>query len=490
MLRRLGLTLSIVLVIVGPQLVAQSPDLETLYATAQEAESSGDLSTAIGAYRKIVLLEPTLAEAFANLGSLYLRVEDAAQARLALEHAIRLKPSLAGPHFFLGVLSFKDGDFLKALREFKRADSLQPGVIDTESYLGYTEYALGHYANASDYLARSCRRSSQDAQLWYSLSKTYARLAEQNIRSLLSSFPGSDETIFVRGQQYEANGTYSLAIEEYRKLEDRHARIRGLQEHISQLAALSNQGTAGALRLPTEGVALSFVNDERPALDADASLLWEEKRVALAQKQSLSAVRCYSLGDGYRSMSYLASEHVIAVAPDSARAHQLQGQKFEALGKDEEAITEYRRAVALAPGITNLHFSIGNLFWKEHRLSEALIELQSEEKLDGTNALAHYEIGDIFFSTHRFDLAQGELMEAIRLEPNLPSAYAALADIRAAQNDLAGAERYLFEAIQHAPTEASLHYRLALLLRRRKMTARADEEMKTFQRLNSNERAK
>ena len=56
-----------------------------------------------------------MAEAHANLGMLYYLQERYAEARPALEAALKLKPSLPGPYFFLGVIAFKGREFQKAL---------------------------------------------------------------------------------------------------------------------------------------------------------------------------------------------------------------------------------------------------------------------------------------------------------------------------------------------------------------------------------------
>ena len=106
----------------------------------------------------------------------------------------------------------------------------------------------------------------------------------------------------------------------------------------------------------------------------------------------------YTLAEGYQVLSYLASLWVFETDPNSYRSHQLKGQYFEALNKDDQAIQEYRRALAVKPDLQSIHFSIGNLLWTRSRSDEALLELQEEIKIDPNHPQAHYEIGDILYS--------------------------------------------------------------------------------------------
>src|SRR5712692_10317280 len=94
-----------------------------------------------------------------------------------------------------------------------------------------------------------------------------------------------------------------------------------------------------------------------------------------------SSEQLFFLAEDHQLLSYLVSLWVVTSAPDYYRAHQLTGQYHEAIGQDDKAIEEYRRALALKPDLQGLHFLIGNSYWRRGQLDEALPELQNELKV-------------------------------------------------------------------------------------------------------------
>src|SRR4030095_6134723 len=142
-----------------------------------------------------------------------------------------------------------------------------------------------------------------------------------------------------------------------------------------------------------------------------------------------SADTLYTLAEGYQVLSYLASLWVFETDPNSYRSHQLKGQYFEALKKDDQAIQEYRRALAVKPDLQSIHFSIGNLLWTRNRSDEALLELKEEIKINDQaiqeyrRALAvkpdlqsiHFSIGNLLWTRNRSDEALLELKEEIKI---------------------------------------------------------------------------
>jgi Tfp pilus assembly protein PilF len=67
--------------------------------------------------------------------------------------------------------------------------------------------------------------------------------------------------------------------------------------------------------------------------------------------------------------------------PESYRVHQLAGEVFEAQGKSERAIKEYRLALQQNPRIPQLHYRCGQLLLQQagaDSQKEALQEFEAE----------------------------------------------------------------------------------------------------------------
>ena len=123
--------------------LAQDEALRSLYRSAQSAEAQGDLRRAADNYEQIIRLLPDMAEAHANLGSIYFRLGEDSGAAKSLEKAIELKPELAAPHFYLGMIAGRRQDYERASRHLEACSRLDPTNPIVPIYLGEAYYATG-----------------------------------------------------------------------------------------------------------------------------------------------------------------------------------------------------------------------------------------------------------------------------------------------------------------------------------------------------------
>jgi tetratricopeptide (TPR) repeat protein len=69
----------------------------------------------------------------------------------------------------------------------------------------------------------------------------------------------------------------------------------------------------------------------------------------------------YYVGVTAGVMAQIEYERLLSRAPDSARAHQLQGQSYEAQDRTQEAESEYRAALAIDPNLVEALVALGDL---------------------------------------------------------------------------------------------------------------------------------
>jgi tetratricopeptide (TPR) repeat protein len=86
----------------------------------------------IAEYRKALQLEPGLFEAELNLGILYLRQKDPAEALPLLEHAAEQKPREFRPRYYAAEAQLQSGALEKAEESFRTALELDPKSADAE----------------------------------------------------------------------------------------------------------------------------------------------------------------------------------------------------------------------------------------------------------------------------------------------------------------------------------------------------------------------
>ena len=467
---------------------AQSTDvLADLYKEARQAQLAGDLKTATENYKRIVALRPDMAEAHANLGVLFYQQKQSEAALKAFKKAIQLKPDLAGPYFFLGVLSFNARNYTEASRYLEKAEAQDPSNFAIQLYSGYNHYARANYLNATRHFEKAVSLDGNDLDAVYHLSKSYGHLSKKFFDDLHKTYRNSFQTDLARAHFYEAEQNWEAAKEEYSHALEKRPDLGRLRQRLDWVS----QKASGALVAPLEAGPGSAAIDGSIAYfyapPAGAKIREEiqrhQQQMQTAQNQNANSPdRLYALAEGYQVLSYLTSLWVFEAEPNSYQSHQLKGQYFEALNKDEQAIQEYRRALAIKPDLQNVHFSIGNLLWTRNRSEEGLLELQEEIKLDPNHPQAHYEIGDILYGQSKLAEAETHLLKAVKLEPSMIEAHLALEKLYTSQEQVTKALYHLGKAVEIDPDDATPHYRLSVLYRKLGRSAEAEKEMQLFEK--------
>jgi tetratricopeptide (TPR) repeat protein len=107
-----------------------------------EDESTFDAAEA--AYRRAIQLDPTLANAFTNLGNLMFKRDRLAEAERFYASALKLDPEQPEAHYNHGFLAFERGDVPAAVESFERALLSDPGFADAHFNLAMALQELGN----------------------------------------------------------------------------------------------------------------------------------------------------------------------------------------------------------------------------------------------------------------------------------------------------------------------------------------------------------
>jgi TolB-like protein/DNA-binding winged helix-turn-helix (wHTH) protein/Tfp pilus assembly protein PilF len=151
-----------------------------------------------------------------------------------------------------------------------------------------------------------------------------------------------------------------------------------------------------------------------------------------------------SLGEAHASLAYaldlygwdwVAAEteykQAIQLNPGYATAHQWYSWHLFMVGRDDDALTELRRAESLDPLSLIINADIADALCVAHRYDEAVEQSEKTLKMDANFAVGHYELGQALVQKHMYDRAIVELQKAIELsghsgafDSNLGYAYA------------------------------------------------------------------
>ncbi len=170
-----------------------------------------------------------------------------------------------------------------------------------------------------------------------------------------------------------------------------------------------------------------------------------------------SADALYYLGITAGVLAQAEYERVFELTPESARAHQLRGESYQAEGRTREAEAEYKAALAASPRSVDVLVALGDLtrlnaayddalayysraaevsprnydvlyglgvcysFRQEH--AKAIEQYRQALGLEPKSAPAHLAIGSSLLQTGQTSAAVTELLAAVALEPRMRQAY-------------------------------------------------------------------
>jgi tetratricopeptide (TPR) repeat protein len=114
----------------------------------QMDEDEETLDDAEHAYHQALMLDPTLATAYTNLGNLRYRRGATEDSRALYIKALEVDEAQPEAHYNLGFLDYESGALRDAEYHFKRAVELDDTFADAYFNLGMTLYRLGHERDA------------------------------------------------------------------------------------------------------------------------------------------------------------------------------------------------------------------------------------------------------------------------------------------------------------------------------------------------------
>ena len=194
----------------------------------------------------------------------------------------------------------------------------------------------------------------------------------------------------------------------------------GLRAARASVALLPNDGSAW-YKL---GVALRDHKTYQEAIEV------YQRALALEQR----ATRWNGIGSVYSDLgrqeeALAAYGRAIELDPKYASPHNGVGNVYRALGRQEEALAAYGRAIELDPKLASPHHGVGNVYSDLGRQEEALAAYGRAIELDPKDASPHNGVGNVYRALGRQEEALAAYGRAIALDPKLAAPQMSLAGI-------------------------------------------------------------
>jgi tetratricopeptide (TPR) repeat protein len=196
----------------------------------------------------------------------------------------------------------------------------------------------------------------------------------------------------------------------------------------------------------------------------------------------------YRSAELYAHLWTQAATELIAKHPESYRVHQLAGEVYEAQGRTDQAIREYKAALQENSRLPQMHYRLGQLYLREGGDNvdrKAMDEFRAELAADPQSAVTLFAMGEIERHQQELDAATEHYRAAMKLDPKIVDAQVGLAQILLSQKQVEPAIVQLKLAIDKQPENIQAHYVLMLAYRAQGNLAQAGVESVTFKKLQA-----
>jgi Tfp pilus assembly protein PilF len=330
-----------------------------LKAQVQQDLRARQPELAIVNLREIVKLDPSNAEAHANLGVLLYFQKDYKAAVPELRTALKARPEAVKIEALLGLAEDRTGETDAARREMEHAFSR----IDEENVQSEVGLALaasylrgGEPDKAAVTLSELLRRQPTNRAALYRAYRVYADLADRALLTLGMTAPGSAEIYVSMGRELARRHEDDAAIANFRQAAELDPAFPGVHRELGRLLFSSTM-------------------------------------------------------DSVRQQATKELAAAVAEDPDDEQALLLLGVSEQRAGNETAARTHLRRAVQLAPNDSDACTELAKLLVNEEDRAEAVQLLERAVTSDPANYVAHFRLATLYRQAGRKDDARREAEE-------------------------------------------------------------------------------
>jgi tetratricopeptide (TPR) repeat protein len=416
----------------------------------------GKNAEAAAEYQASIRLDPTLEDAYRNLGFLMWTEHQLVSARESLERAVELSPDDSFAHYYLGRVDLDAQRYEQAFHELDL--SRQPFPPDTGPLIQITVgyIALGRQENARKTLDQLMKAPLTEVQ-------------SVQVASLLLSIHENDSAISLiqklnAGHSSTAQATWAqfdLALAYF---------LAEVYEKAVEQALVYAQAEGPAAPKPAEraqawsliGLAYAHLNQAERAVNAfrqAATFAPDDEAQWLNLTRELMELSRYP-------EAIAAVQSGLAANPKSYALHLRLGAAYLAAGRYAEAESVFRDLVSAGDPLPTGYIGLAQVLVRTDRAEEAAAGLGDAEKKLGPTFLISYFRGLALDRAGKRSEALAAFQQAIRLNPKSAEAHLYLGKTEFALSHVNEAIAEFHEALRLDPANAQAKRLLSQAYRR------------------------
>jgi tetratricopeptide (TPR) repeat protein len=181
------------------------------------------------------------------------------------------------------------------------------------------------------------------------------------------------------------------------------------------------------------------------------------------------------------------AEQALAHLGEDAESAFILGSHASDLGRIDDAVAHYRKALRLEPDYVKARNNLGVMLARSGRAEEAIAEYEAVIRRVPDHASARFNLANGLMRLGRIDAAIAHYREILRASPDDTDAHYNLAKAYARKGELDLAARHYEATLAVAPDDDDAHFNLGRVLRALGRDAEADAHFGESQRLDSAE---
>lgn len=166
---------------------------------------------------------------------------------------------------------------------------------------------------------------------------------------------------------------------------------------------------------------------------------WHQKRLILVMSSCFILVSLMICTWGqvkYWENGVALFHHAINMIKGNSITFNNYGNALARMGRVEEAIIQYDKALQLQPNNPEAHNNLGNALAIQGKVNEAIVQYKTALKLQPDYIKAHFNIGAAYSELGKYKEAVFHYSEVLRLKPDFAAAYNNLGIIYANHGDI------------------------------------------------------
>ncbi|MDH3827758.1 MAG: tetratricopeptide repeat protein, partial [Desulfobacterales bacterium] len=155
----------------------------------------------------------------------------------------------------------------------------------------------------------------------------------------------------------------------------------------------------------------------------DSLTLWSKTVITSPD----SSIAHGSLGRAYQDLGRLEEaireyKKAIEIFPNNYKAYYNLGVLYDGQGALKEAVANYKRTIAINPAFIDAQFNLGNIYHNQGLLEEAIQQYRKVTELDPADFEARNNLGVAYARRGKFDQAIAQWEKVLEIEPQNKSA--------------------------------------------------------------------